>query len=133
MSKTEIEYIEYEGIVTSVDATRKVVKVRLTDPEEVGGEKTPEEVKVYTDKAAGYQSGEKVTVRQSMRLHPRTLSTMAIIVSVVLIAGMLGAFLLTGSNTTALISGLGVMMFSFAFISMMRERMPHEFVYHIIE
>ncbi|MCM1153370.1 MAG: SoxR reducing system RseC family protein [Muribaculum sp.] len=133
MTGQKIEYIDYDAIVEKVDVANSTVTVRLKDPESIAGMKTADKVIIRTARAAGYKAGQTVEVRQYLRLHRNALSALTVAICAILIAAMIAAFLLTGSQSTAVISGLGVMMFSFAFISMMRGRLPHEMTFEIIE
>ena len=139
----EIEYIDHNGRITSIDTIKKTVSVTLLEEADCGecpagklcSNFTPDKNKVVVAVAhpEDYKVGEFVAVRGSERLHRKAIMLVTVIPSLALIIVMIGIYLLTGSQLASCLSALGAMILFFFGLYMIRHRLAHEFVFEIIK
>ena len=140
---TEItEYIEHKAIVKKVDIASGIVTVRIDDSEECGdcpasnlcGSKgeTSNLVEIKTPSASRYQEDDIVTVRGTEQMHHKAIMLATVIPCILLVATMVGIYLLTANQLAAALSGLGVMILFFIIICLLRNKIAHEFTFTIV-
>lgn len=137
----EIEYIEHDGRVISVDVANKKLTVSITDEAECGAcpagklcnNFSPDKnvVDIHVPNPEEYTKGDFVTIRGAERLHRKAIMLVTVIPSLALIAAMIGVYLLTWSQLAACLSGLGAMIFFFIILYLMRHKLAHEFNFEV--
>lgn len=137
----EIEYIEHDGIVTSVDPAARLVEVRITDKAECsgcaasalcGGAKGAQTFRVKTADPAQWRPGERVTLRGTERLHRKAIMIATVIPSIALVGVMVAVYILTLNQLAACLSGLATMILFFAGLWFMRGHIAHEFEFTLL-
>lgn len=136
-----IEYIEHQGRITRIDASKKIVMVALEEQADCGEcpagklceNFSPDRnvVKVPVADVSPFKTGDFVMVRGTERLHRKAIMLVTVIPTIALIVVMIGIYLLTGSQLAACLSSLGAMIFFFIALFMMRNKLAHEFVFEI--
>lgn len=142
MKEETIEYIEHSGVVKSINAHNGTVVVSLEDNENCSecpaaalcniSASTTNNVSVAVNNPDSFKIGDRVVLEGSERLHRKAIMLATVIPSIILIAVMTGVFIMTGSQLTACISGLGSMIFFFLVLWLMRNQLQHEFVFEIV-
>lgn len=139
---TEIaEYVEHKAIVREVDVANNLVKVRIDDIEECGdcpasnlcgakGE-TSNLVTISTPMASRYRVDDIVNVRGTERMHRKAIMYATVFPCVILVATMVGIYLLTSSQLAAALSGLGMMIVFYLVLWLCRNKIAHEFIFTI--
>lgn len=140
-NQNEIEFINHTGQITAIDPSTRVVTVKLIEEAECGecpagklcsnfsADKNVVEVEVPDTRL--YKVGEFVNVKGSERLHRKAIMLATVIPSVILIAMMIGIYLLTGSQLAACLSALGAMIVFFVALYLLRNKLAHEFVFEL--
>lgn len=139
----QIEYIEHEGRVTAVDPAKGTVKVSLRENADCGecpasklcGNFSPDKniLTVAAENWKDFQAGDFVRVRGTERLHRKAIMLATVIPTAALLVVMIGIYLLTASQLAACLSGLGAMIFFFAGLYLMRDKLAHEFQFEIFK
>lgn len=139
----EIEYIEHEGRVKSVDPQKGTVTVSLTEEADCGecpagklcNNFAPDKnlVEIAVGNPSDYKEGEFVKVRASERLHRKAIMIATVVPTLALLVVMIGIYLLTGSQVAACVSGLGTMVVFFGGLYLLRHHLAHEFVFEIVK
>lgn len=139
----EIEYIDHDGRVSSINVKDKTITVSIIDHADCGGcpagklcnnfDPDKNIVVIPVARPDAYEVGDFVTVRGTERLHRKAIMIATVIPSIALVAVMIGIYLLTGSQLAACLSGLGAMILFFAGLYMMRNKIAHEFNFEVIK
>ena len=137
----EIEYIDHDGRIKSVDPERGTVTVAMTEDADCGGcpagklcrnfAPDTDMVEVPVKNPEDFKPGDFVTVRGSERLHRKAIMLITVIPSIALLAVMIGIYLLTGSQLTACLCGIGAMLLFFWGLYLIRNKLAHEFVFEV--
>ena len=138
-----IEYIEHEGRVTSINISQSTITVALTEHADCGGcpagklcdNFSPDRniLTINVEDPEDFKSGDFVTVRGTERLHRKAIMLATVIPSLALVAVMIGVYLLTADQLAACLSGLGAMALFFLGLYLMRNRLAHEFSFEVIK
>lgn len=138
----EIEYIEHEALVTEVDLNNNFITVRIDDPEECGecpaaklcqSKGQPSNVvKIYVPDAQKYHKDDLITVRGTERMHRKAIMYATVFPCIILVASMVGIYLLTGNQLAAALSGIGIMLLFFFILWLSREKIAHEFIFNVV-
>lgn len=133
------DYIDHKGIVTSIDKDKNIVKVRIDDLEECGdcpavttcehNGKVSNEVSISTPLSYKYKIDDIVTVRGTERMHQKAILYATVFPCIVLVAVMVGLYLLTGNQLVAALSGVGVTILFFLLLWLCRNKIAHEFIF----
>lgn len=138
----DTESVIHTGTVTAVDSRRREVTVRLSSEE--GCDACPaarlcgasgsegREVRVEVHDVASWPIGSAVRVAGTEAMHRRAIMLATVIPCIALIAVMTAVYLLTGSQSAAGLSGLGAMLVFFILLYLARNRIEHEFRFHIL-
>lgn len=138
----DTETIIHTGTVTAVDSRRREVTVRL-DSEE-GCDACPaarlcgasgsegRQVRVEVRDPSAWPVGSSVRVGGTETMHRRAIMLATVIPCLALIAVMTAVYLLTGSQSTAAVSGLGAMCVFFLLLYLARNSIRHEFRFRIL-
>ena len=139
----EIEYIDHQGRITSLDLGKSTVTVTLIEEADCGGcpagklcsNFSPDKnvVTVPVADISQYKVGDFVSVRGTERLHRKAIMLATVIPSLALLVVMIGIYLLTGSQLAACLCALGAMVIFFLGLFLMRHKLAHEFVFEIIK
>lgn len=139
----EIEYIDHRGRITAINREKGSVTVSLIEEADCGecpagkmcNNFLPDKniLEIAVENPSAYKMGDFVEVRASERLHRKAIIIITVIPSLALLAVMIGLYLLTGSQLTACLSGLGAMIVFFFGLYLMRNKLAHEFVFEIVK
>lgn len=139
----EIEYIDHRGRITAINREKGTVTVSLIEEADCGecpagkmcNNFLPDKniLEIAVENPSAYKIGDFVEVRASERLHRKAIIIVTVIPSLALLAVMIGLYLLTGSQLTACLSGLGAMIVFFFGLYLMRNKLAHEFVFEIVK
>lgn len=139
----EIEYIDHRGRITAINREKGTVTVSLIEEADCGecpagkmcNNFLPDKniLEIAVENPSAYKMGDFVEVRASERLHRKAIIIVTVIPSLALLAVMIGLYLLTGSQLTACLSGLGAMIVFFFGLYLMRNKLAHEFVFEIVK
>lgn len=142
MREEEIEYVDHDGKIVSVNPGKGTVTVSLIEEADCGecpasklcNNFAPDKnvVEVPVSDTADFRVGEIVGVRGSERLHRKAILLVTVIPSLALIAVMIGIYLLTGSQLAACLSAIGAMIVFFFGLYLIRHKLAHEFVFEIV-
>lgn len=138
---TSIEYIEHSAIVLKVDKLNGKLKVRIDDQDECGncpaekvcgfnGEPS-NEISIATPDASLYKPGDIITIRGTERMHKKAIMLATVFPCIILIAVMIGLYLLTKSQLAAALAGLGSTFFFYFILWLCKDKIAHEFVFTI--
>ena len=142
MSASEtIEYIEHKAVVVNTNPEEGQVTLRIEDTEECGecpaskfcnsrGEPSTKVV-VNTPMASRLRKGDFVTVRGTERMHRKAIMYATVFPCIILVAFMVGIYLLTGSQLAAALSGLGATVIFYIVLWACRNKIAHEFIFTI--
>ena len=136
------EYVEHQAIVRKVDPEEGLVTVRIDDIDECGdcpasklcgakGE-TSNTVTVKTPDASRYKIDDIVTVRGTERMHHKAIMYATVFPCIILVATMVGIYLLTFNQLAAALSGIGVLILFYVVLWLCRDKIAHEFVFSIV-
>ena len=136
------EYIEHSAIVKSIDPDAGTVTVRIDDIEECGecpavslcgakGE-TSNLVTIKTPDHRRYKEEDIVTVRGTERMHRKAILYATVFPCILLIATMVGIYLLTFNQLAAALSGIGVLIVFYLILWACRNKIAHEFSFTIV-
>lgn len=142
-SSTEpTDHIDHIATVVSVDPATHTAKVRIKADDDCGScpaarlckaaSGKGNTVEIHPADTAGLRPGQNVTVRGTEMMHRRAIMLATVIPSILLVAAMTVIFLLTGSQPAAALGGVGVMIFFFTLLYLLRNRIAHEFTFKII-
>lgn len=143
MSSSErIEYIEHQAIVKGIDSIRNIVKVRIDDIEECGdcpaskmcgtkGE-TSNLVDIQTPLASDFKEGDIITVRGTETMHRKAIIYTMALPCLLLVATMVGIYLLTENQLASALSGLGITILYYFMLWICRDRLSHQFTFTIV-
>lgn len=135
------EYIEHRALVTAVDPEANTVTVRIENPDECGDcpavkvcekdGRQSNEVVITTENASHYHKDDYVTVRGTARMHRKAVMYATVYPCIILVATMVGIYLLTMNQLAAALSGIGLMLVFYLILWLCRDRIAHEFVFTI--
>lgn len=143
MNNTEtIDHIDHSGIVVSTNPARNTVTVRVDDKGECGtcpaasicganGEPS-NLVTITTPHAALFRKNDIVTVRGTEKMHRKAISIATVLPCIILVAVMVGIYLLTKNQLIAALSGIGTMIVFFVLLWFARNKIAHEFSFEIV-
>ncbi len=144
MSQTEyIDSILHDGIVVRTDLTSGKVIVKIIDDEadcgscpaavvcSIAGNKSKELLEIPCDNPDRFRPGEKVRVSGSEKLHQKAIILAIVIPCAIMLVVMTTIYLLTASQLSAALGGLGSTAFFFILLYLMRDRVRHEFIFSI--
>ena len=139
----DIDCIDHHGIVTAVDAAAGTVTVIIKEEDECDccpaaklctiKDKTADRITVASDRAGDFKKGEEVTLRASERMHRKAILLATVIPCVVLVAVMVGVYLITFNQLAAALCGLGTMIAFFIILYLCRNHVAHEFNLEILK
>ena len=139
---TTIEYIEHSAIVKKVEADQNRLTIRIDDLDECGdcpssklcgakGE-TSNLVTITTPDASKYKVDDIITVRGTERMHHKAIMYATVFPCIILVATMVGIYLLTMNQLAAALSGIGVMILFYFILWLCRDKIAHEFTFTIV-
>ena len=142
MMGQEIEYIEHEAIVKKIDSGNHLITVRIDDIDECGdcpasnlcgtkGE-TSNLVTISDKEAAKYKVGDIITIRGTEKMHHKAILYATVFPCIILVAGMVGIYLLTFNQLAAALSGIGLMIAFYFVLWLCRNKIAHEFTFSIV-
>lgn len=139
----DIDCIDHHGIVTAVDAAAGTVTVIINEEDECDccpaaklctiKDKTADRITVASDRAGDFKKGEEVTLRASERMHRKAILLATVIPCVVLVAVMVGVYLISFNQLAAALCGLGTMIAFFIILYLSRNHVAHEFNLEILK
>lgn len=141
-STSSIDYIEHKAVVEEVNPSLNMVTVRVEDTDECGdcpaskfcgshGEPS-NKVTIETPMASNLKKGDFVTVRGTERMHRKAIMYATVFPCIILVAMMVGIYLLTGSQLAAALSGLGATILFYVLLWVFRNNIAHEFIFTIV-
>ena len=141
MSETT-EYIEHSAIIKKIDTDHNLVWVRIDDPEECGdcpasklcqsrGEPS-NLVSVKVTDTRRYKVDDIVTVRGTERMHHKAIMYATVFPCIILIATMVGIYLLTDNQLAAALSGIGMTGIFYLILWLFRNKIAHEFTFTLV-
>lgn len=143
MNKPEsIDYIEHTAIVRKVDAAKDVISVVIADNNEChgcpaarlcSGAGEEEMIEISTPRAGSYKTGDEIFIRGTEQMERRAIMLATVLPCVILVAIMVGIYLLTANQALAALCGVGAMIVFFAALYLCRDRIAHEFVFTITD
>ena len=142
MSATEYDYIEHPAIVKKVDVSNGIVTLRIDDQDECGdcpaanlcgtkGE-TSNLISIKTSDVSLYKVDDIVTVRGTEQMHKKAIMYATVFPCIILVAAMVGIYLLTGDQLAAALSGIGLMIVFYFVLWLCRNKIAHEFQFKIV-
>lgn len=137
-----IDHISHLGIVTHIDSKSGEITVRLTDADDCGscpaaavcsisGKGNDDSVKIYDLHPGKYKVGEKVRVVGTEQMHRKAILLTMVIPCVAMLLAMVAIWYFTASQAAAALGGLGVTIFFFVLLYLMKNRIRHEFRFSI--
>lgn len=143
MTQDEItDHIDHSAIVVSTNSSKNLVKVRINDSgdcsdcpaakicEATGG--TSNQITITTTHASDYKKGDIVIVRGTEQMHRKAIMYATVLPCIILVAVMVGIYLLTFNQLLAALCGLGVTILFFIILWAVRNKIAHEFSFSII-
>lgn len=138
----EAEYIEHEAIVKSVDPSSNILMVRIDDIDECGdcpaagvcgknGEPS-NDMAIKVPNASIYKVDDIITIRGTESLHRKAILYATVFPCIILVAVMVGIYLLTFNQLAAALSGVGVTILFFFILWLCRNKLAHEFTFTIV-
>lgn len=144
------DYIDHPAVVEEVDGSRGVIRVRVDDGGDCAccpaarlcgvpsssakdGGKGSGPIDVPVCNPSAYHRGDRVTVRGTERMHRRAIMLATVFPSLALVAVMTAIYLLTGNQLAAALGGIGVTIIFFLLLYAGRNRIAHEFTFHVVE
>lgn len=140
-----IDYIDHDAVVVSVDTKQGKVVVKVGETDDCQAcpaarlcglaDKTGARTRTFTvetPEAAEFRPGQKVTLRGTERMHRRAIMTATVIPCIILVAVMVGIYLLTANQLAAACGGLASMLFFFVLLYLLRNKIKHEFHFSIL-
>lgn len=144
MSQTEyIDSILHDGMVVRTDLTNGKVIVKIIDDEadcgscpaavvcSIAGNKSKDLLEIPCDNPESFRAGEKVRVSGSEQMHRKAIILATVIPCAIMLIVMTTIYLLTSSQLSAALGGLGSTAFFFILLYLMRDRVRHEFIFSI--
>ena len=138
---TEIEYIEHQAVVKKIDLINNIITVRIDDPDECGdcpaaklcdSKGQPSNlVSIRVADANQYQIDDMITVRGTERMHRKAIMYATVFPCIILVATMVGIYLLTRDQLAAALSGIGTMIAFFIILWLCRNKIAHEFIFTV--
>lgn len=138
MNREEIDSIEHDAIVEKVNPQEGTVTVRISDLSDCGGCPATRLCKaagadkniitVKTPNAALFKKDEEVVVEGTERMHHTAIMLATVIPCIVLVAVMVGIYLVTFNQLAAALSGLGCTLLFYLILYLCRNKIAHEFV-----
>lgn len=140
--KDHIEYIEHDGMVVSINVPSRLVEVEIEENPGCKGcaaaslcspdGKERQKIIVEVKNPSLYAVGEKVILRGSEMLHRKAIMIATVVPSIALIAAMVIIYIMTANQLAAALGGIGVMLFFFVGLWLMRHHIAHEFNFEIV-
>lgn len=137
-----IEYIEHQAIVRSVDPVKGTISVRIDDIEECGdcpaanlcGAKGESSnlVTIATPMASSLKPDDIIFVRGTETMHRKAIMYATVFPCIILVAIMVGIYLLTANQLAAALSGIGAMLLFFLILYLFRNKIAHEFTFSVV-
>ncbi|MCH5223936.1 MAG: SoxR reducing system RseC family protein [Muribaculaceae bacterium] len=136
------EYIEHSAIIKKIDELNGIVSVRIDDPEECGdcpasklctskGEPSTL-VDIKVSDPSQYKVDDMVTVRGTERMHHKAIMYATVFPCIILVATMVGIYLLTMNQLAAALSGIGMTGLFYLILWLCRDKIAHEFTFAIV-
>lgn len=133
------DYIEHQAIVEKVEPEIGRITVRIDDSDECGdcpaakfcgGDGQPSnKITIETPRAAEFHKDDIVTVRGTERMHRKAIMYATVFPCIILVAMMVGIYLLTNNQLAAALSGIGVTILFYLILWLCRDKIAHEFVF----
>ena len=137
-----IEFIDHQAIVKKVDSDKNQIFVRIDDSDECGecpaanlcasNGKSSNLIIISTPKAYKYNENDIIMVRGTEKMHRKAIMYATVFPCIILIAGMIGIFLLTGNQLAAALSGIGLLIVFYFILWLCRNKIAHEFVFTVV-
>lgn len=137
MSQTE--EIKHNGRIIAVDPTRGRVRAKIEDSSDCAscpahklcnhGMKNENIVEVQT--AETFSVGDSVEIIGTEIMHRKAIMLAVVLPCIIMVASMVGVYLLTFNETIAAIAGVVLMIAFFVALYAMRNKIEKEFVFRI--
>lgn len=88
-------------------------------------------INVPTKQASEFKPGDKVVIEGSEQMHRKAIMIATVIPCIILVAVMVGIYLLTFDQLKAVVGGLASTVFFFGVLYACRNKISHEFVFTI--
>ena len=142
MQQEEYAYIEHEALIIDIDRSHRIIKVRVDNQNECGdcpaskvcgssGEPS-NEIEIPVKDVSNYKLDDIVTIRGTEQMHRKAIMYATVFPCILLVAVMVGIYLLTFNQIAAALSGLGVMIFFYIVLWAMKNRIAHEFNFQVV-
>lgn len=144
MNKNEelIDHIDHQGVVTKVNLKDNTVTVRINDTGDCGScpaaalcginGSDSNTLSVNVPDASAFKKNDVVIVRGTERMHRKAISLATVLPCVILIAVMVGVYVITWNQLAAALSGLFATVVVYLLLWLSRNRIAHEFPFEII-
>lgn len=136
-----IDHIDHQGTVVEVDVRKGTVKVEIENHGDCGScpaarlcgsfNNNSNIITVETKIAGAFRKGDKVTVSGTETLHRKAISLATGLPSVIMIAIMVGIYLLTSNQLAAVLCGIGSLVIFYLVLYLCRNKIAHEFRFTI--
>ncbi len=137
-----VDHIDHKGIITSVNTKENTVTVRVDDAGDCGScpaatlcnvnGSSSNTIVVPVPDASIYKRKDIVTVRGTERMHRKAITLATVLPCIILIAVMVGVYLLTWNQLAAALSGLFSTVVVFVILYACRNKIAHEFPFEIV-
>lgn len=142
MNTELIDHIDHQGVVTKVNVKDNTVTVRINDAHDCGScpaaalcginGSESNTVSVNVPDAAAFRKNDVVVVRGTERMHRKAITLATVLPCVILIAVMVGVYVITWNQLAAALSGLFATVVVYLLLWLSRNRIAHEFPFEII-
>lgn len=141
MSEDIIESITHDGTIISSSPKDGLVTVKIDDEAECNScaaaklcRKISDKnhtIDIHTNHASKYQPGDKVSIQGTEQMHRKAIMLATVIPCIILIAVMVGTYILTLNQLMSVTCGLASTVFFFVLLYACRNKIAHEFVFTI--
>lgn len=136
--REEIESIEHDGIVETIDPTAGTITVRISDLSDCGSCPATKLCKaagadtnivtIPTPDVSKFNKDDEVVVEGTEKMHHTAVMLATVIPCIVLVAVMVLVYLITFNQLAAALSGLGCTFLFYLLLYLCRNKIAHEFV-----
>ena len=137
MSHTE--EIKHNGQIVAVDSTKGIVRAKIEDSSDCAscpahklcnhGQKNENIIEIQTTET--FLVGDMVEIIGTEIMHRKAIMLAVVLPCIIMIASMVGVYLLTFNETIAAIAGVVLMIAFFVALYAMRNKIEKEFVFRI--
>lgn len=135
------DYIEHSAIITKIDRRNGILTVRIDNPDECGdcpakklcdtNGDTSNLVNIKTNDTARFKIDDIVTVRGTEKMHHKAIMYATVFPCIILVATMVGIYLLTGNQLASALSGIGILIVFYLVLWLCRNKIAHEFIFTV--